>query len=495
MSEFNVNVDPEFPYMVPSMRCQPLVDHVSISFTEQTPINLFEDPDYKFGILRINMRGEVPVLTKKQHFFFTIDCSGSMYDLCSDGKTKMEQVLFTIENILRIFATQYEGQMSIQIDAFDNVIYEKIPATIVTKDNLLELIKTLKTIYPQGLTNIEKALKNASSKIKRVKPGMDITHIFLTDGDITCGEDDPDKMKLPTGCKNIFIGYGQGHNASLMNKLATRGSDDEYRFIDALEKASLVYGELLHNLLFKSYKNVTLKSSGCEIYDYTNNQWTTEFYISDLVSEQKRIIHLRSLRVNEESNVDIFGIKLHKTQQFEVLPTEPQYITSARVVPSLGSVNLDTFALRQKSQELLFQTRNQKSQDSAELKDKLQELFDTIQKYITDNNRQDDKLLKTICDDLYIGIQTFGTEEGYMFTLARNISQGRQQTYTCNNIGTTDLMAGYSLSDNIDSAFTSPGIMDMMREVSQDNSIDFDYNYDAMTPGRIVSDETMEEVD
>ena len=486
MSEFNT--DPDFPFMVPSMRCQPLIENTTISFTNMVPpIQLFGTADdYKFGVLRINMRGEVPISTKKQHFFFTIDCSGSMYDLCPDGKSKMEQVLFTIENILRIFATQYEGQMSVTIDAFDNRIYEKISTTIVTKDNLLELIQTLKTIYPQGLTDIEKAMKNAHDKIQQMDTtNTDITHIFLTDGDITCGDDNPDNMFIPVGCKNVFIGYGQYHNAKVLNALASKYSDDEYRFIDALEKASLVYGELLHNLLFKSYKNVTLYSHDCEMYDYTHNRWTDIFYIGDLVSEQKRVIHLRTDNLNDNIHIDLHGIKLHKTRQFEQLPVESEHITTARYIPSIGSVNLNTYVFRQKSQELLYQTRNGEQSDT--MKTKLQDLFDTIQKYIKDNDKSDDKLLKTICDDLFIAIQTFGTEEGYMFTLARNISQGRQQTYTCTNIGTMDLMADYGLSDNIDSAFTSPGIIHMMREVSQDTSID-----DITTPGRIDDLENVE---
>ena len=51
-------------------------------------------------------------------------------------------------------------------------------------------------------------MKNAHDKIQQMDTtNTDITHIFLTDGDITCGDDNPKNMTIPIGCKNIFIGY------------------------------------------------------------------------------------------------------------------------------------------------------------------------------------------------------------------------------------------------------------------------------------------------
>ena len=55
--------------------------------------------DSTFGIL--NMKANpVPVTTRSQDFVFSIDNSGSMSDLCSDGRTKMRHILHTLKIII-----------------------------------------------------------------------------------------------------------------------------------------------------------------------------------------------------------------------------------------------------------------------------------------------------------------------------------------------------------------------------------------------------------
>ena len=68
MSEFSeitvsshVGEDPDFPYLPPSMRCQPIIDCATLRFHSDTipyPIKVFsnEESEYKFGILDIKIR-------------------------------------------------------------------------------------------------------------------------------------------------------------------------------------------------------------------------------------------------------------------------------------------------------------------------------------------------------------------------------------------------------------------------------------------------------
>ena len=105
-SPFPSLTDPEFAYVPPSIRCQPIIDYTNISFHDpahQLPIKLFDDSEYNFGIFNLQIRGEIPIIKKHLHIFFTIDSTGSMQDPCSDGRTKMQHILYTLENMLHVF--------------------------------------------------------------------------------------------------------------------------------------------------------------------------------------------------------------------------------------------------------------------------------------------------------------------------------------------------------------------------------------------------------
>ena len=55
--------------------------------------------DAKFGILNLQAVS-TPVSANVHDFVFTIDCSASMTDICSDNKTKMQHIIHTLKNMI-----------------------------------------------------------------------------------------------------------------------------------------------------------------------------------------------------------------------------------------------------------------------------------------------------------------------------------------------------------------------------------------------------------
>jgi hypothetical protein len=76
---------------------------------------------------------------------------------------------------------------------------------------------------------------------------------------------------------------------------------------------------------------------------------------------------------------------------------------------------------------------NETKKQEIKLKDQLRLFLDEIKKYMSDNDLNDNKILKNLCDDIYICYKTIGTKYGNMYTTARQVSQATQRCYTVSN--------------------------------------------------------------
>lgn len=484
MSEFNkstnnlsMEVDSKFPYSPPSMKCQNIIEYTFIRFHSdviEPPIKIFsdEESEYKFGILDIKIRPEIPIISKHIHIFFTIDASASMRDMCSDGIKKIDHIHHTLENMLRIFHENKECNISVHVQSFDTnvkTIITNVPD--IRESDIEKLILLSKKIIPNGSTNIELALKTATTEISnyhKINPNDEIVHIFLTDGDITDGSNDYDLLLelVPKDCTNIFIGYGIEHNSQLLSYLSKKKCN-EYRFIDVLEKAGLVYGEVIHGLLYKAIEDVSLTAISGEFYDYQTNTWVTSLQIGNLVSEQLKTFHVRSINTLD-CNVSIYGKTIVQTRQFENINIYGFQANSISI-PILcqsSSSDLSVYIFRQKTQELLYKARkiseqykiqnisfndiylneliNQDSftelyEQSRSIKQELSEFHKIMLNYMKKKHLENDPMLKMLCDDIYISYKTTGTSLGMMYNCARQTSNGQQQTYMCSATHTQEL--------------------------------------------------------
>jgi Mg-chelatase subunit ChlD len=416
-------------------------DVVSDDFTNASSQNNY------FGVINLKIKKMDPSI-QKRHFVFNVDCSGSMSDTCNDGRTKMDHANHTLINMISYFAQHPELMVSISVFAFDCSIYNIITNEEVTEENLDKLIQNVKKIRPKDMTNIEKALVNSRDYIASFNNNIDsdvyVSHIFMTDGDATQGETVPLKLKeyVSPLVSNIFIGFGIEHNVYLLKELASDFKNNYY-FVDALEKAGLVYGEILHSIIYRVLENTNISVVNGLIYDWKKNSWVDRIDIGDLISETNKTYHILSDKPSE------FMCKVQTTHCVTKETFDFTIANSADMIEN-KFVDLTQYKYRQRTQQLLFEVNeynfnkvnsddtplrfNTSYYNSKNLKEKMKGLLKEMQEFLEnlDNTlvSADSSFIKLLCDDLYICLKTFDTEHSAMFSCARQLSQGAQRAYS-----------------------------------------------------------------
>ena len=404
---------------------------------ERIPIQLSEP---KFGILNLKT-ASVPLLEQdmEHEIIFMVDCSGSMSDTCSDGRSKMQHIVHTLKNMILYFKENSSIKFHITIYSFDSHIYDVLERSIVTNENFAEILEKVDTIIPRESTNIEDALLKVleyTNKIKTDFPNSNISHIFMTDGEVTSGNKNAEDLSLLVDrtITNAFIGFGIDHDSELLGTIGS-GENSNYYFVDKLENSGLVYGEILHDIVYKFMTNVRVTVQNGLIYDFKKNIWVESFNVGELVSEANKIYHIAAV---EPSNcfITITGTTGNKSKEpnFEVIISCQEedesedltkYIYRQRTLQQL--YNVKDFVKRNTSTHTLSFTLHQ---EEIQVKRQLKSFMEEMKTYMKNNNLTNDNFMKNLCDDIFICYRTFNTKFASMFINARQTSQGSQRYYS-----------------------------------------------------------------
>lgn len=366
----------------------------------------------KFGTFELQVC-KTSTVPHPQQINLMIDQSGSMDEKCNDGNSKIDQIKHVTNNILRYLAKNCtDGNVTVGLYTFNDKVEKIFENVVVFDDNLQDLIKLVNRFYAENETNIELALKSLSD----LPPHANRTNILMSDGDATAGETRPTEFAkfVDTSASNFFVGFGLEHNPHIFSNLS-EAPGSTYYFVDKIEQSGLAYGEILHAILFKCFRDVKITINNGEIYDWKTNQWTTELLIGNLSGETKKTFQI--VAPNPAAvTICVTGINIFLEKDFE-----ESFSTES------AAENLMNMYYRQRTQEFLYLART--GQENHDLKTRIAEFTKEMKEYMQIHDLSNDPFFKNLCDDLVIVYKTMGTRFGIMYTAARQTSQGEERTF------------------------------------------------------------------
>ena len=437
-----------------------LFDSATISFEASQILNkddfLFPIDNHYFGIFQFQAI-KTECFNKKYDFVFTIDTSGSMSDFCADGRTKQQHISHTLKNMIWFFHDNPEIFARISIFTFNSTVKQILNRVVITKDNIKNIINEINNIRPTNCTDIGLSLKTVTEFINNSirrnvrepnvrepnvrEPNVRetiVSHIFMTDGDATVGELEPSVLKtmVDNTFSNAFVGFGIDHNDIILDELSSH-YNSSYYFVDKLENSGFVYGEILHNLLYKLLVDTKLTIQKGYLYDFKTNSWVSELFIGDIVGETKKDFHIISQNP-DECFVQIDSVYFETNRIYNLVIDEIN-----------RKDNLTCYIYRQKTLQLLhevkeyslkIQNRNKLTNECVRcphsddnttqlIQSKMNNLMKDMKTFITSNSLENDTFMKNLCDDIFICNRTFDTSYSGMYSGARLVSQGSQRCY------------------------------------------------------------------
>ena len=415
------------------------------------PISNIVNENEKFGIISLKIK-KTNIINTPTLFLFTIDTTGSMDEPAYKNITKLQVVKQTFRSMMN-YLSKLETQVFVRVDSFNETVNNVIDNILISQDNVNEIISKIDALYSDRSTNIGEALKQANNTMKQYSienPEHQVVHIFMTDGQPTSGITNTDELVkiVDTKFTNNFVGFGFDHNALLLQKLSDL-ENSEYLFVDNMENTTLIYGEIIHRYLYSAIKNAEFVIENGVIYNWKTNTWDSKLIEPIIVSEIEKYYHIKTTNI-ADINIKLYGVNtednnnsLQLLDVIDILPDLIQlkeknnednideyisYDDDVEIVP----VDLSKYMFRQRTQELLFKSKNavcENYHEKQEIKTELKNFFKIMRDYMKNNNLIKDKFMITLCDDICITYRSYGTEHGVMYTTSRSASQGRQQTY------------------------------------------------------------------
>jgi len=243
------------------------------------------------------------------HTIVLLDTSGSM-----DENKKLNNVKKSLNFLLKFL--QKTDYLSLVTFNFGSEIV--IDNMKVTSEYIETFKYAIDTLNAEGGTNLSSGLLNVKSILERAdhtqvsKTGL----IILTDGQVNEGVIKSEElMRIIYLIKGIepnisitTIGYGEDHNAALLNNIATNGGGS-YSVVKNIEEVASVFGDILGGLMTTVAQNVKIEypsSWNCiNMYSKNIQNSSTNLFIGDICAESETILLFEN---TDATNIRISGV-------------------------------------------------------------------------------------------------------------------------------------------------------------------------------------------
>ena len=253
----------------------------------------------EWSMIRIQATEALPAAFVRPplHLCLLLDVSASM-----DDEGRLENVKHSLHHLLGLLTPT---------DRVSLVTFSSRATTILRQAFLTDveaLRVTLSCIRSESNTNLSAGLVEARQSLFR-DPGCQCV-LLLTDGFATSGIMDADALlalaqPLTENSVLHVIGYGEGHQADLLSRMATVGGGS-YHVVCNKEDVAVVIGDVVGGLVSCAFQQVTLTLPVCEIktrYQVLHSDTSVVIKIGDLMENGEAIV-LARLPIGSSFHVD-----------------------------------------------------------------------------------------------------------------------------------------------------------------------------------------------
>ena len=464
--------------------------------------------DANLGIVRLTVHDIEPTFMQFNWLLVT-DRSGSMDASTSathSGTSKLDALKHTMRKMFEYFHKDAQDRGSthnVVVTLFDNEV-NQFTVKIDKDTEMAAHYKAITEITSGGMTNMYKGIQMASQSAEML-PNAKTVMVVLSDGEITSGVSCKETIgqllldyKEDELFSNRVVGYGADHSVKLLSYLAeiTKG---EYHCIESVEGAGVVYGEIVHGVVYEAGRNGFMKIENGEVYSPMDCKWTDSIEINEFAAGKT---YTWSLRRNNEEPVSV-QVTYTNVEEGEVVATVLNQDTITHPEAGIEDRDVRLYDLRQKTLELVGEakahwqegdnsprhrrqlppclrppkmrrmtaavydddvlpplpTLNNLDQDSLEAKtSEIEAKLDAHMEVLKQAKIKygEDEFIITLCDDIYVAKKALTSSNGLSYLAARHVTQGLQRCYNpvdLTGLNTVDSHDDYEMSQNMLSPF------------------------------------------